>query len=338
MMKPLRLLVAAAALNVTIGAAVAAAQTVIVRHATAGETIELFLNTAKVATADVEATGDATMPLNLRENNAGKTDIDANIFIDVCDKLRRILVVERGQPAAAPQPGCDRREISGLYLVRRVNTLVVDVGGANPTMMLINGAFGLGPDKPGPKAPKGLVLFGGGGLSDFRDAVAISCGTAAPCDGKNAGLTYGGGVTLWITRFLAAEGSYMKPRNATASGSGTDYRFNSTLDAQVVTVTGRLGVPIGPVRLSGQVGTNYHDATLTTQETIKDQSQTFDVETRGWGWVFGAGIEIWTAPAFALYADAGIAGLRGAPVGGGEARFNDRLRFVTIGARVRIGR
>jgi hypothetical protein len=222
--------------------------------------------------------------------------------------------------------------------VRRVNTLVIDVGGVNPTMMLIKGTYGLGPQKPGPSARRGQVLFGGGGLADIRDAVAISCGNAAPCDGKNAGLIYVAGATIWVTRFLAAEGSYMKPRNATASGSGTDYSFNSSLDTHVVTVTGRLGVPVGPVRLSGLVGTNYHDALLTTKETIKDQSQTFEVETRGWGWVFGAGIEIWTAPAFALYADAGIAGLRGVPVSGGEARFNDRLRFVTIGARVRIGR
>lgn len=337
-MKPLRLLVAAAALNVTIGAAVATAQTVIVRKVPAGDTIELFLNTSKVATATVDANGDATLPLNLRETNAGKTDIDANVFVEACDKLRRVLVVERGQPAAAPQAGCDRREILGLYVVRRDNTLVVDAGGANPTMMMVKGSYGLGPEKPGPRAPKGLVLFGGGGLADFRDAVAISCGTASPCDGKNAGLTYVAGATVWLTRFLAAEGTYIKPRNATASGSGTDYNFNSTLDAQVITITGRIGIPAGPVRLSGFAGTNYHDALLTTKETIKDQSQTMEVETRGWGWVFGAGLEIWTAPAFALYADAGIAGLRGVPVGGGEVRFNDRLRYVTIGARVRIGR
>lgn len=338
MMKPLRLLAAAAALNVTIGAAVATAQTVIVRKVPAGDTIELFLNTTKIATATVDANGDATLPLNLRDTNAGKTDIEANVFVEACDKLRRVLVVERGQPAAAQQAGCDRREILGLYGVGRDNTLVIDGGGANPTMMLVKGSYGLGPEKPGPRAPRGLVLFGGGGLADLRDAVAISCGTAAPCNGKNAGLTYVAGATVWLTRFLAAEGTYIKPRNATASGSGTDYKFDSTLDAQVITITGRIGIPVGPARLSGFGGTNYHDALLTTNETIKDQSQTMEVETRGWGWVFGAGLEIWTAPAFAIYADAGIAGLRGVPVGGGEVRFNDRLRYVTIGARVRIGR
>jgi hypothetical protein len=337
MTKRLRLLVAAA-LNVTIGAGVAAAQTVMVRQAPAGETIELFLNATKIATATVDATGDATLPLNLREHNAGKTEIDANILVDVCDKLHRILVVERGQPAAAPQPGCDRREISGLYGVRSVNTLVVEVGGVTPAMMLIKGAKGLTPDKLWTPSPKGLVLFGGGGLSDFRDAVAISCGDASPCTGKKAGLTYVAGATFWITRFLAAEGSYIKPPKATANGSGTNYSFNSVLDAQVFTVAGRAGVPIGPVRLSGQVGTNYHVATLKTTDTINNASQALQVETRGWGWIFGGGVELWMAPAFALYADAGMAGLKGTPVGGGASRFNDRLRFVTVGARVRIGR
>jgi hypothetical protein len=187
-------------------------------------------------------------------------------------------------------------------------------------------------------SPRGLVLFGGGGLSDFRDVVLISCGDAALCDGKKAGLTYVAGATVWITRYLGAESSYIKPPTATASGSGTDFTFDSALETQVVTVAGRLGVPIGPVRISGQVGTNYHIATLKTRETIGGQSLAFVVETRGWGWVFGAGMEVWLAPAFALYADAGIAGLKGKPVGGGELRFNERLRFITIGARVRIGK
>ena len=71
MMKPLRLLVAAAALNVTIGTGVVAAQTVLVRHAKPSETIELDLNATKVATATTDATGAATLPLDLRA-----TDID----------------------------------------------------------------------------------------------------------------------------------------------------------------------------------------------------------------------------------------------------------------------
>ncbi len=146
MMNSMRLLVAAALL-ITIGSGVAAAQTVIVRHVPPGETVELFLNATKVDTVVVEASGDAILPLNLRANNAGKTEIDANVFIDTCDKVHRVIVVERGQPAAAQEPGCDRRDISGLYWVRHVNTLVVDIGGANPTMMLVKGSYRSGEDQ-----------------------------------------------------------------------------------------------------------------------------------------------------------------------------------------------
>src|SRR4051794_19986954 len=99
MMKSLRLLVAAALFGV-LGTGVATAQTVIVQHAPAGETIELFLNATKVATATVPAEGDTTLPLDLRGHNAARAEIEANIFIDVCDKLRRVIVVERGEPAA----------------------------------------------------------------------------------------------------------------------------------------------------------------------------------------------------------------------------------------------
>src|SRR3982751_338248 len=120
---PLRLLVAAALFIIT-GSGTAAAQSVIVRHVPPGDTIEVFLNATKVATAAGEQGGDTTLPLNLRENGGGKTEIDANVFVDVCDKTRRVIVVERGQPAATQEPGCDRREISGLYAVTRDHTLV----------------------------------------------------------------------------------------------------------------------------------------------------------------------------------------------------------------------
>jgi hypothetical protein len=336
MMKPLRLLVAAAALNVTIGTGVAAAQTVLVRHAKPGETIELDLNSTKVATTTADGSGDATLPLDLRRNNAGKTEIDANIFIDTCDTLHRVIVGERGQSLAAQQPGCERREISGLYWVRRVNTLVVDVGGPNPTMMLIKGKYGLEPELTW-GAPAGLVVFGGGGLTELRDAALMFCGTASSC-GKNTGVAYTAGATLWLKRYVGVEGSYMKPRKTTASGSGDTYNFDSELDVDVITVAGTVGIPIGPVRLSGKGGTNYHFGTSTTKETINNLSQTIEVKTQGWGWLFGAGAEVWVAPAVALYAEAGFAGLKGGAVGGGEARLDDRLRFLLFGARVHIGR
>ena len=336
MTKSLRLLVVAAALNLVMGAGVASAQTVIVRHAPPAETIDLMLNAAKVATATSDAAGDATLPLDLRTNNAAKTDIDANVFIDTCDKVHRIIVVERGQPIATQEPGCERREIAGLYAVTRVNTLVVDLGGANPTMMLIKGKYSLQPQLAwGP--PAGLVLFGGAGFTSFRDAALIFCGTATPC-GKNESIGYTAGGTLWVKRWLGVEGSYMKPRKVTATGSGDKYTFDSELDVNMATVAGVVGVPIGPVRLFGKGGGNFQYGKSTTTNTINNATQSFVVETQGWGWLFGGGLEVWMNPIFAIYADAGFASLRGDPNGGGEARFEDRLRYITVGARVRIGR
>jgi len=338
MMKPMRLLVAAA-LFVMIGSGVAMAQTVMIRNAPPGETIEAFLNATKVASASVQPNGETTLPLNLRENNAGKTEIDANIFIDVCDKIRRIIVVERGQPAATQEPGCERRDIPGLYWVRRVNTLVVDVGGANPTMMLVKGSY-----DPNSKvrnwsqAPTGLLAFGGVGRGDYRDAVLIACGTATTCDGDKAGLIYSGGLTFWLSSFLGAEAAYFKPSKTKANGSGSTYSFTSSLDTNMVIVGGRVGAPIGPVRLSGLIGMNYQDSVLKTTDTINGASQSAEVETNGWGLAWGAGMEIWVSRRIAISIDAGVASLKGNPTGGGEVRLDDRLRYISGGVRVRIGK
>ena len=102
-----RVLAIAAALHV-FGTGAAMGQTVMVRKAPPGGTVELVVNTATVATAKTDPGGDATLAMNLLEAT-GKTEIDANVFVDVCpDNVRRVVLVERGQ-AAGPQPaGCDR--------------------------------------------------------------------------------------------------------------------------------------------------------------------------------------------------------------------------------------
>jgi hypothetical protein len=96
--------------------------------------------------------------------------------------------------AATQEPGCDRRDIAGLYWVRQVNTLVVDVGGPNPTMMLVKGSYDPGKARNWSLAPTGLIAFGGAGRADLRDFVLISCGNAATCNGDKAGMILLGGV------------------------------------------------------------------------------------------------------------------------------------------------
>ncbi len=182
------------------------------------------------------------------------------------------------------------------------------------------------------------MVFGGAGRADVRDAVLISCGNVSTCSGNDAGFNYTGGLAVWFKSYVAAEASYFRPPKISATGNGTNYLFNSTLDPQLIIVGGRVGIPIGPVRITGLIAMNYQDSTLKTHETINNVSQDFLVETRGWGWLYGPGIEIWTAPWLAIYADFGIGQLKGTSTTGGEVRLDDRLRYLTVGGRVRIGK
>jgi hypothetical protein len=335
-----RLPVLAALLNVCLGAGAAAGQTVIVRKAPPGTRVEVAVNAAPVASAEVDPAGDAKVPINVTAV-AGKPEIEAHVFVDSCDVVRRVIIVESNRQPAAPEAGCTRRQISGLFGVQRVNTLVIDVGGVNPTMLLIKGSYSLDPEAPArtwTPSLAGLVVFGGGGLGAFRDARALACGNVTPCGGHDSGLAYVTGATFWFSRFLGVEGSFLKPGTVTANGSGDNYSFDSSLDTWLVTIAGKVGIPAGPVKIYGLVGTDYHQATSTTAQTIAGATQTLEFKTEGWNLLFGGGLDAWIAPRVALYAEAGLAGIKGKAVGGGEAQIDDRLRFIVIGLRLRISR
>jgi hypothetical protein len=196
-----------------------------------------------------------------------------------------------------------------------------------------------------------MVIYGAGGFASFRDQVLIFCGTVADCKGKGMRPAYAAGATFWVTRVIGADVSFIKPAKITASGSGTGYRFASELNAELVTVAGKIGIPIGPVRLYGKAGGNHHRATSTTNETIdpvtvtvNDVPQTFPggtqsfaTETKGWGWLFGGGMEGWVKPSFAIYGEFDMAKARGDVTGGGAGRLDDRVTLVLAGVRFRIG-
>jgi hypothetical protein len=84
------------------------------------------------------------------------------------------------------------------------------------------------------------------------------------------------------------------------------------------------------------IGTTFQDATLTTHEAINNAPQVFVVETRGWGWTWSGGLEIWTSSWLAIYGEAGFGTLKGTSTTGGEVLFDDRLRHDG-GGRVKIG-
>jgi hypothetical protein len=360
MMQPWRRVTLAAALNVTVGVGVASAQTVIVKNAPPGSAVELVMNADTVGSATVSPGGEAKLTGKLA-GSAAETGTDVRIYVDVCANLQRVLLVERGlQPP--PQEACSRREIVGVFVLRRVTTLVVDVAGPNPMVWLRQGSvpkewLGEGPARPARarvwrSSATGLALFGGGDFVRFSNAVATSCGNVEQCSGKRSLGSFTVGAAYWFTPYLAAEASYLKLGDVPVDGRGDTFRFNSSLDAQVLSVVGKVGAPIGGARIYGQGGANYHRATLSTNQTIDDVTvvvddvevtlpggtQAFQLRTGGWGWLFGGGLEIWVARSFAIYAEAGYVALKGGDRDGGEGSINERVTYILAGARVHVGR
>lgn len=349
MTKPWRPLALAAVLFVSVSAGAATAQTVIVTKAPVGATIELVLNTATVASGTADDDGNATLALNISKN-VNKAETDASIYVDICgEKVRRVLIAERVRQPPPPDTGCDRRQIVGLFLIRSVSTMVIDVGGANPTVLLRQGPFSLRQVIRW-TPPTGLVLFGGGVFGTFSNARDVACGNVN-CDSDNTGLGYTAGVEYWFAPFLSAEGSYVKPSDATAQGSSGTSSFDSNLDLHAFTAAGKFGIPVRRARFYGKAGATYQqskfrtnqtfeDTTITVDgvtETIEGGTQALELETKGWSWFFGGGAEVWVRPAFAIFGEAGLAWLKGEAVDNEEGELDERLTYVLFGARVRIG-
>lgn len=342
-------LAAAAALFVMAGAADAAAQTVMFRNAEPGIKVEVVVNAATAGSGTVNTEGIASVAVNLAEHT-GKTQIDALLFVDYCDALRIAVVVERGR-IVPPKPGnCERRDIPGLFLVRNISTLVFDVGPANPTVLLRQGRFRIRPPRVWKPAATGFVLYGGGGLGKFRDTGFYACGTLEGCDSKEGGIGLQAGATFWLTRYAAADIGYLKPKNATASSTQTGYKFDSTFDAQVLTLGGKVGIPIGPTRIYGHGGWNRSQVLTTTNQTfesvkitvdgvertIPGGTQKLEMLTEGWGWQFGGGFEAWLGQRGALYIEGGNVIIKGKPVPSGEGFVDDRYSYVTLGVRIKV--
>lgn len=350
-MKPLRLLVMAAALNGTLGMASAAAQTLFLRNAPAGTAVEVLVNGTQSGQGAVGEDGNASVPFSL---GSGTMEMDANVYVDVCDKLRRVTIMDRGRLPSPPAGGCERREISGIFWVRPLNTVVVNLGGANPTLLLVKGKYSPPKDvaegdeeSSGPRrqAPTGFVLFGGAGFTKFRDATRIACGNVPNCT-DSSGVGYEFGAAYWFTRFLAAEVAYMSPKTLTITGSDEDsvtgtpatFTFTDTLNTNHTTVTGLFAAPLGPVRLYGKGGMNYHQGETRTSETIGSATQTFELNTRGWSWIYGGGGEIWFTSNFGVYGEAGRLWVKGNAEVGQSGKIDDRLNYLMFGARFHIGK
>jgi hypothetical protein len=338
MHRRLRPLALAAALNLTAGTAIAAAQTVMIRNGPPNTGAEVMLNGASVGTGTTNEAGEATIPLNTG-TTVGEKGIDANVYVDVCDKMRRIQIVDRTKIVPAPADNCDRREISGIFWVRTVNTIVFDLGGLTPSLLLVRGSYVYKPprDEDTPHIwrplPTGLLVYGGAGYAKLDNAFSQACGNVNPCGGTDTGLGgYTFGATFWVRRWLGAEAAYIKPRQMKATGGDT-FSFTSTQDTDIFTIAAKGGIPAGPVRFFGQGGAAYHQGTTKTLETIDVAAQAFQYKTHGWSYMWGGGAEVWIWKKIALYADLGVIQVRGSANTGGEARMDDTIRYLFTGAK-----
>jgi hypothetical protein len=337
----------------------ASAQTIYVRNAKPGEKVEVVLNGATVASAPADQAGEAKLPIDLAKT--GKPEIDANIFIDACDAARRVIIVERGGAVPPVEPGgnCTRRDTQGVFWLRGINTLVVDLSPeANPSLLLVKGSYtprdvaeaeGTVPKR---YAPTGLSLFGSAAWTSLSNVVANACGNVGDCNGSGSGLGFAVGGTYWINRYIGVEGAYVRPKQVKITGSGTGFSFTNSLKSDIVTVMGKVGASPGIVRFYGQAGIDYHQATSDTSQTVPDRTitvdgvdevipggtQTFQLKTEGWGMVFGGGLEVWVNHNLGLFGEANYAKIKGDRVGGGaEGSIDDWLTYITVGARFRLG-
>ena len=344
-----RPLAAAAALTVSLAGDTAEAQTVMIKNAPAGSNIEVIWNSAAAGSSAADSSGVATIPLKIPQTPE-RRETDVYLFVDFCEENRfRVVLAERDQQPLDQGTGC-RRESLGLFLVRPVSTFLVDVGAGTPTVMLRQGELSLTPQPVFDRPPTGLVIFGGGGFTKFREALLVACGNAA-CSGKDNKLSFAGGAAYWVTPWLAGEFAYLRSDDVTAEGAFDNHSFDSFLDSHRVTVSAVGGIPVRRFRPFGKIGLTWHRAYSGTTQTAEDTTvtideveqpieggtQTFELETEGWSWNFGGGTEVWFNQRFAIYGEFGRAAMKGEDRQGSEGEIDEVTTYWVAGVRIRIG-
>lgn len=339
-----RIVVLAVALHVIAGLTAAVAQTVVVVNATPGSTVEFVLNGVVAATGMAGADGLATLPAG-QGRLANDQAIDAFVWVDECDSVRRVIAMNPATAPAPAEPGCRRTQIEGLFLLQPVATIVVDVERSPPTMRLRQGeppaAWLQDPSAATAGgqvsvAPRGLILFGGGGRTLFSDFSSQACGDVTTCTAEDQVFSGTGGIAYWFSPYGGAEASFLRPAPFSVEGSATRYSFDSEMDGGVLLFVGKGGVPFGRVRLFGMGGANYHRATFTTRQTTDGTAETFQWRTEGWGLAFGGGGEVWVTPSVGLYGELARLQLKGEDTRGGEARTDAWMTSIVAGVRVRV--
>jgi hypothetical protein len=338
---------------------VVAAQTLVVRNAMPGSTIELVVNGSPAGSVQADAIGDATLPIPLLQ--PAQREALVRLFVDRCGERTQVVVVGADEPVPPAGVGCTRRVIEGLYVLRSITGVAVDLSPTQPTVRIRQGRV---PDewfRPAAdivqrrrEPPAGsLVLSATGTMTALPRARDIECGIFRPCQSETTQPGYAGGAAYWFTRRIGAGIQYMRPGTMTVSGGPLDqsYSFNTRWRTEdVASVAGMVGLPLGPVRLYGLGGLNRHRATVWMTQTVSDftveidddevtfpgGTQTVVRRTAGIGWLAGGGAEFWTARRLALFAEGGVHSLRGSAVDDAEYHSDGRMPFLHAGIRFRL--
>ena len=350
----LRPLPLAAALVFTAGLGHAAAQTVVVRSAPAASTIELTMNGGAPVTATADADGDATLAVPPRPDPT-----DVLMRVDTCGNRVKVLIADNGRQFPDAEPGCNRTELWGVYVMRPITTFVIDVDSPTTTVHMRQGPappewIRRGPPEmyayPWGTPSTGFALSAGVGLSTFSRATETACGDVV-CNSD----TTGGAVTVsaeyWFKPWIAAQVGYARPGDTTATYTSGTYNFNTRTQARLFLIGAKAGFVKGPARMYGLGGLNRHEATTRTSQTINDvtvtvdnvsrtfpaNTQTFEQKTAGWSWTAGGGFELWVARFAAIYGEFYRAKIKGDTVGGSGVAADDAANFLVVGVRLRIG-
>jgi hypothetical protein len=339
-------------------AGVAAAQSLVVRNAVPGSIIEVVINASPSGSAVVDAVGDATVPVPLVPDPRGETAV--RVVVDACGDRHQVVVVRADEVVPPATVGCTRRPVDGLFLVRSVTSLALDLATTTPVLRIRQGPipddwFRRLPDgsdlQPRWTTPEGIVLSATGVIASLSGVTDSECGGVFPCSIAGGRAAYAGSAGMWFTRNLGAAFYYMRPGTVQVTGGafGQPYQFETRIRPEDIgAVVGMLGVPAGGVRLYGFGGPNRHRATAWMTMTVDDAvveiddeeviipggTQTVMRRTSGYGWTAGGGAEVWTSRWLALYAEGGMHILRGSDVDGGDVRFDQRMPFVQFGFRL----
>ena len=330
------------------------AQTFVVLNAPAGSAVEVSFGTA-VGKGAADQAGSATVVVT--GSPAATQELAAAIYADACGTTIRLVLAGRTADPTPAGAGCQRRLVPGFFVFRKGTSVVIDLAPSVPIVRIrqgrVPGSWMMeGPVPIGHTPPRGLVVFGGAGISSMPDTLDQTCGNTSPCARESTKFNFMAGAAYWLTPWLGAEGTFLKASGFETIGEGDDYQMTSSVSPGVFTVAAVGSLNIKAARLYGRIGGAYHRAEVETIQgtfqrvisvdgittTYPASTQIFSYTTVGWGRLLGAGAEGWVSDSVALFAEVSFMRIEGDNAdNGGERIMKDNLRSLMAGVKVHIG-